>query len=182
MSQFVVQFHAVRAEILSWVSGWLESGLFVVAESFPPFGLDLLERGALERAMDNPSVGRLSFFEAKPTLSAPEGIQLDQLAYYRENPVRMTLSIGRLTPMGLAESSLGAINPIPRWRACANDIKKATKSGAAVVSPRTPTVGWLPSHRYTEGARALFVSGVPILTLSPNATLRLESKPSKKSQ
>jgi len=101
-------------------------------------------------------------FTVGPPSPAPTKLRFVDL-----NPNSLFLSVGRMAEAGLEESCLAT--PIASdesieelWRELSKLLRGMTSSGAVAVNSDTGAKANARNHRFTEGARALFLAGVKI--------------------
>ena len=75
--------------------------------------------------------------------------------------VVLRLNIGRIEARGLAQSMLSTMDATPTWKKMNRELKKMTTAGADLVREGA-VIGFSRNARFTSGAKALAVSGVPL--------------------
>ncbi|MDP5189635.1 hypothetical protein [Rheinheimera baltica] len=173
MKKIMIQFHATLEELVEYINLVnSELGLFVTVMVLRPF--TLREIGGKLSAEELKADGdiRTIFTAQKPSLDASSPNN-----FYDLNQGAIGLHIGRLTEQGLKESALAFMSNDKEKVAIANKIasrlKKLTKAGAIAVNPVNGAEASARSHRYTDGAKALYDDGVKILPLAGNNFFKL---------
>lgn len=167
MADISVQLHALPEELLSFVRQIIaDFGLHVTALRFRPFDVSELSESQLDGCfLDDSPYKRLHFTIEKPVL--PVAHELD---FGDKNPDNLRLDIGTLSEEGLRESWLSARTGNPgafaTWKKIAKRLKSLTEQGATAVNPKTGGTGPAKWHRFTEGARRLEATGIPMLTIT----------------
>jgi hypothetical protein len=156
MSSFSIQFHAKLEELAALVETWRNHcGAYATAITFAPFSAEALAEGDANDRLLAPVIRRIMFTERPPKLGATSsGLLLDQ------NAGALLLDIGRLSPRGLAESRLHTMQANPTWKRMARLLRERTHAGAVGVHDQTGARAFYRDHRYSDGARSLFESGV----------------------
>jgi hypothetical protein len=165
MPASLTQFHALPEEVLAVIGPFIQQeNLHVTAIRFPPFSAHAVDTSTLEHVFMDPSVGRLAL-----TLEAPSLPATSQLSFFDQNPDALWIDIGRIVPNGLRESSISAKSSnsiaLAKWRLLAKRLRGNLRAGATGVSPQTGATGWYRNHRYSAGAKALYMQGMRMLTL-----------------
>jgi hypothetical protein len=167
MADISIQFHALPEELLAFVRQIVaDFDLHTVALRFRPFDASALSKGRLDNCFsDESSYKRLHFTIGKPVLPAAH-----ELDFSDKNPDSLRLDIGTLGEDGLRESWLSArtenLAAIATWKKIAKRLKSLTEQGATAVNPKTGRMGPAKSHRFTEGAKRLEATGIPMLTIT----------------
>ena len=168
MPDISIQFHAAPGELLPFVKGIVEDfGLHICMIKAFPFSVEEIElikllEGEVSVYLD---CKHLVFTLTKPNLSGA-----DQLEFINQNPEQMLLDVGKMIPKGLEQSWLAARTSDPSvlgvWKAVAKRLKGMTSAGATTVNQINGATGKSRSHRYTEGAKALQLQGVNMVSLT----------------
>lgn len=167
MADVSVQFHALPEELLSFVRQSIaDFGLYVVALRYRPFDASELSESRLDGCFsDDSPYKRLHFTIGRPVL--PVAHELD---FGDKNPDSLRLDIGTLGGDGLRESWLSARTENPAtfatWKKIAKRLKSLAEQGATAVNPKTGGMGPAKWHRFTEGAKRLEATGIPMLTIT----------------
>lgn len=166
MAKMVLQFHACRDEVFSWVTAWAQQmDLFVALESFAPeYQVKPVDFGqSNERMQVSREVSRLSLnlrpIDLKVTSS---------LDFLRRNPDMLTVSLGGQTDDSLRESALAAMTndqpSLAAWKAIRNKAKASMHSdGVSVINPVLKVRQSVKSHYYSQGAHELARLGIRML-------------------
>jgi hypothetical protein len=167
MADVSIQFHALPEEQLDFVKQCVsEFNLYLVAVRFPPYEASELDAVRLDEAFaDESPYHQFTFTIHEPRLPAKGNMEL-----WDKNPDALNIQIGRRSEEGLMESALFARSEnaaaLAVWKKIAKRLKIMTKKGALAVQPKTGATGPAPGHRYTNGAKVLEASGVPMLTIT----------------
>jgi len=175
MKKVMIQFHAAIEELVEYAnSASSELGLIMTVMVLRPFTLQEIE-GMLsvsDLALDGDI--HLVLTREKPIMGA-----LSPNNFYDLNTGVTGLHVGRLTERGLRESALAFMSDDEEKISVANKLasrlKKITRAGATAVNPITGAEASVRSHRYTEGAKAMYDKGVKILPAVGNSFLKLPS-------
>lgn len=169
----MIQFHATLEELIEYVhSISIELGLFVTVMDLRPFALREVDDELNVKVLNIDSEVRFIFTTQKPSMDA-----ISPNNFYDLNPGTIGLYVGRMTEQGLKESSLAFMSDDKEKTAIANKVasrlKKITKAGAIAINPANGAEANVRSHRYTEGAKALYDKGVKILPIAGNSFFKL---------
>ena len=156
---FSIQFHATPDEQCEYVTQWLSQyALSCAAITFPPFSATVIDSAKVRNAVEG-GARRIVLSERELLLDVNGSNELID-----ENPGLLILELGLLVQNGLEESHLSTTDATPVWQAIARSVRKSTKAGAIAVNESTGATAQIRSHRYTDGARALWESGTKMLT------------------
>ncbi len=167
MADISIQFHALPEELLSFVRGFVaDFGLSVVALRYRPFDAHEPSESRLNDCFSVESLHkRLHFALGKFTLPAA-----NELDFGDKNPGSLRLDVGTLCEGGLAESWLSSRTEDPEsiavWKKIAKRLRSLTEQGATAVNLKTGAMGPAKGHRFTDGAKRLEATGVPMLTIT----------------
>lgn len=173
MKKITIQFHATLDEIIEYINEMsTEFGLTVTIMRLKPFGLELATQQLLAEKLPSNSDIRIFFAKATPTIEASSPNK-----FYDMNPGIIGLHIGQLTDLGLKESAFSFMSDeqekIDLANKLASKLKRITKAGVFAINPKNGAEAALRSHRYTEGAKSLYDTGVKILPLAGNSFIKL---------
>ncbi|MPV86496.1 hypothetical protein [Ostreibacterium oceani] len=168
MKKIMIQFHATLEELVGYVNSVSsEFELFVTVMVLKPFSLKEIAGELSVEALNFDGYIRIIFTTQKPSMDATS-----QNNFFDLNQGAIGLLIGRLTEQGLKESALSFMSDNKEEIAIANKValrlKKITKAGAIAVDPINGAEANARTHRYTEGAKALYDEGVKIIPLAGN--------------
>ncbi len=159
MAKISVQFHGLPQEIIEFTGTFAtEHKLFAVTlVFFPDFKANIVEDFSLLKDIEN--INRICLSVTEPVLSANNGV-----AFSRNNPDCLSITIGKYDGEGLVESLVGAQtenkNALKIWRKIVKKIHAFTLEGAWVVNPHKNTKSFYKKHRYTEAAKNIAHLGV----------------------
>lgn len=165
MTNINIQFHAVPGEIIRFIKECAkECNLHIVmVELFPSFRANLLNQAddALE-SMPLCNTNRVCLYINKPKI-----LSKNFEDFLDRNPDSLLITIGKYCDNAL-EGSQFATNTqsgesLKVWKKIVKEFKSETLSGAWVVNPYTGAKGFYKHHRYTKGAKKLFMDGVKIV-------------------
>ncbi len=173
MKKIMIQFHATLEELVEYLNSVSsELGLVMTMMILKPFALNVvkgelsLDELALERDI------RILLTKAEPNL---EGESPNK--FYDLNPGTVDLDIGKLSKIGLHESALSFMSDDKEKISLANKLasrlKKRTHAGAIAVNPVSGAEANARTHRYTDGAKAMYNDGVKILPVAGNCFFKL---------
>lgn len=161
----MIQFHSninELVEFLNLVS--FELDLRIVIMSFNPFNLKEKENLITLDDLDGLSMIRIVLFKDRMNLNAKSPNE-----FYELNSGTINLDVGKKNLNGLEESALGFKSEDNEKIVIANRVasmlKKITKSGVIAVNPETADESIVKSHRYTKGAKEMYIEGVKLLTI-----------------
>lgn len=167
MTDICTQFHALPEEVTAFAKQCMEElGLYAVAMKFFPFEATEVtaeEMGKITQA--SLPHGHLALTLTKPKMPAK-----DQFDFYAKNPGHLHISLPTKDPEGLRQVALSTRTDDPEllsiWRKVARRLKGMTRAGVFVMNPDTGASGWQRTFRYTEGAKAMASTGVPMLPVA----------------
>jgi hypothetical protein len=174
MSDILIQFHALKSELLPFVEGCVRDfRLHITGFRFFPF--EAMET----RADDLPRI----FSDSSPweefafTLGPPVLPAVSAGKFADANPDRLRLAIGRQTNHGLRQSSLSArtsnAEVLKIWQKIARRLKELTRTGVLAVNPASGASVKMATFRYTAGAKSLEDQGVPMIQVDGGPILKL---------
>lgn len=173
MKKIMIQFHATLEELIEYLNSVnTEFGLIMTMMALRPFALKAIEGALSVSDFELDSDVRLILTKGKPNAyaSSPNN-------FYDLNPGAVDLDVGRLTEQGLKESALAFMSDDEEKIAIANKLasrlKKITKAGAIAVNPVNGAEANSRSHRYTEGAKAMYDEGIKILPVAGSVFFKL---------
>lgn len=173
MKKMMMQFHATLEEIVEYVNS-ASSNLNLVTTMMilRPFVLKVIDGELSIDDLEFDGDIRIIFTKEKPNMNASSPNN-----FYDLNLGVVGLHIGRLTDRGLKESDLAFMSDdkekIEIATKLAARLKKITKAGAIAVNPDNGAEANARSHRYTEGAKAMYADGVKILPVAGNCFFKL---------
>lgn len=174
--RIIIQFHAVAEEIVTYLNSVSsELSLIMTVMILRPFALreinSELSLGDLMLRTSDTDI-RIILTKGRPNIMANSPNQFFDL-----NPGVISIDIGSLTERGLQESALSFGSDDKEKIAIANKIasklKKITKAGVVAVNPISGAAAAVRSHRYTEGAKAMYDGGVKILPVAGHCVYKL---------
>lgn len=173
MKKIMIQFHSTLEELVEYLNSVSsELGLFITVMVLRPFALREIDGELSVEELNVDGDIRIIFTVQKPSMDASSPNN-----FYDLNQGAIGLHIGRLTEQGLKESTLAFMSDDKEKAAIANKVasklKKLTKAGAIAVNPVNGAEASARSHRYTEGAKALYHEGVKILPIAGNSFFKL---------
>ncbi len=173
MKKIMIQFHSTLEELVGYINSVSpEFGLIVTVMVLRPFALKEIDGELSVEELNVEGDIRIILTDQKPAMDASSPNN-----FYDLNQGTIGLHIGRLTKQGLKESALGFMSDDKEKAAIANKVasrlKKLTKAGAIAVNPVSGAEANARSHRYTEGAKAMYNDGVKILPLAGNCYFKL---------
>jgi hypothetical protein len=174
MTGMSIQFHALPEELLPiFAEAVTSDNLHVFAVRFPPFSIAKIEPSRLGEAFADPSIWRFKF-----TMSPVDLAKVTNGNEFLDmNPDALILDIGPKREQGLRESRLSTMADVSKktspWAKIAMKLRAITKTGAISVNPDNGASGKARGHRFSKGARALELSGVPMVSLTGSARFLL---------
>jgi hypothetical protein len=173
MKKIMIQFHATFEELVEFTNTTSSKlDLFVTLMVLRPFTLRERDGELSVKELNVDGDIRIILTAQNPSLdvSSPNN-------FYDFNQGAIGLHIGRLTERGLEESALAFMSADKEKAVIANrvasSLKKLTKAGATAVNPINGAEARARSHRYTEGAKAMYDNGEKILPLAGNNFFKL---------
>lgn len=167
MPDISIQFHALPKEVLSFAHNIItDLNLHVTVVRFHPFEAHELPNEELDHIQSiDTNYKRMYFTITKPILPAS-----NELDFADKNPDSLRLDVGSLEESGLRESWLSArtenLQVVSVWKQIAKKLRGLTKPGGTSVHPKTGATAPAKSHRFSEGAKELELSGVPLLAIN----------------
>ena len=173
MKKIMIQFHATLEELVDYINlVSAELGLFVTVMILRPFTLREINGELSVEELNVDGDIRIILTAQNPSVDASSPNN-----FYDLNQGTIGLHIGRLTEQGLKESALAFMSDDKEKAAIANKVasrlKNLTKAGAIAVNPVNGAEASVRSHRYTEGAKAMYDDGMKILPLAGNNFFKL---------
>lgn len=165
MTKINVQFHAVPDETIKFIKECAkEYNLHIVmVELFPSFATHLFDE--VVDALEDISLcktNRVCLHINKPDIRTNS-----YMDYFDENPDYLLINIGKYSDNQLQESILATQSETAEflmvWKKIVKKLNSITLSGAWVVNPYTGAKGFNKQHRYTNGAKNLFLEGVKVV-------------------
>ena len=173
MADISIQFHAMPEELLQFVKECLRDfNIHVVAMRFFPFEATEVSADRLEEIFSTSSAFReLAFTVERPVLPVKSSMH-----FHDQNPSNLGLEIQRPTEKGLRQTWLacrtGDARALSIWKKIAKRLKEMTTTGVVAVNPDTGACASSSSFRFTSGAKALELAGVPMLPAAGGNVLR----------
>jgi hypothetical protein len=168
MSTISLQFHADRAEIVSWVKSWAhEFELRVAVEFFfPEYRVEVLGVGEGDAWLSSlRESNRISLSLTEFDLTATS-----TLNFRETNPNILVITPGRQSETELRETMLSAgandAATLRIWRKIRNEVKASLLSGSELFTPGTGARSRSKTHLYSPGARDLARRGVHLLAVA----------------
>ena len=164
MADISVQFHALPDELVQFVSECVsEYALHLTAIRYRPFEAVEVDPQDIESVLTNlPDHRRFAFTIEKPCLAVA-----NELDFQKANPDHLRLDIARQSADGLGESWLCSRTnnsaALRIWRQIAKRLKEMTNPGVTAINRTTGVAATYKSARYSNGAKALEESGVPMV-------------------
>ena len=180
VAKISLQFHVTPEELWSLVrTAVSDFGLHVVAMKFFPFAAREVGSDGLEDVFAEGS----PYSEVNLTIDKPVMPVADQLDFFDKNPDALTVKIKRVDKEGLRQSHLSATTDNAKslavWKQFAKRLKGMTKAGVTAINPDTGASVQVSSFRYSEGAKALASSGVPMLPIAGGNRIEFTTLASK---
>ncbi|KQS95103.1 hypothetical protein ASG68_28780 [Rhizobium sp. Leaf453] len=168
-----MQLHVLPDEVGALVSDLLDdSSVFVTVVEGARIPLQFYVN---EERLCPPQCSVLIFTLSPPVLSARSIYK-----FLGFNPDASVLQIGQLTSAGLSESWLSAMtgnkDAMKRWKQTAKLVRRATQKGAVAVNPKTGATAPMKGHRFSTGARALYLKGTAMLPWAGTNIIELIGK------
>jgi hypothetical protein len=159
MASFSIQFHATPAELCGFVRDWLSAhDVSCAAVTYQPYAACAVGAEDIGEAIEG-GVRRIVLAEQELALDVTGNTEL-----LDRNPGLLVLELGQQTDAGLDESHLSTTQATATWKAIARALRRATRAGATAVNEATGAAAPARTHRYTEGAYALWESGTRMRT------------------
>jgi hypothetical protein len=173
MKKIMIQFHATLEELVEYMNSvGSDFGLNTTMMILRPFTLKEVDGELSVDDLKHNGDVRIIFTKERPNINASSPNK-----FYDLNPGTVDLDIGQLTSESLKESALAFMSDDKDKMAVANKLasrlKKVTKAGAIAVNPDNGAEANARSHRYTEGAKAMYADGVKILPVAGNCFFKL---------
>jgi hypothetical protein len=167
MTDICTQFHALPEEVTAFAKLCMEDfDLYAVAMKFFPFEATEVSAEELGKITE----ASLPHGDLALTLTKPKLPVKDQLDFYNKNPGHLHISLPTKDPEGLRQVALSTRTDNPEllsiWKKVNRRLKGMTRAGAFVMNPDTGARGWQRTFRYTEGAKAMASTGVPMLPVA----------------
>lgn len=173
MADISIQFHALPQELLQFVKQCLqEFDIHVVAMRFFPFEATEVSFDMLDDVFSPMSpFEELAFTIYHPVLPATSNTN-----FYDKNPGKLRLDIQKVTEKGLRQTWLTCrtkdAQALSVWKKVAKRLKEITRTGVIAVNPDSGKSTPSSSFRYTPGAKALELEGVPMLPAAGENVLK----------
>ena len=173
MKKIMIQFHATFGELVEYINSVSsELEMFMTVMILRPFTLREINGELSVEELNVDGDIRIILTAQNPSVDASSPNN-----FYDLNQGTIGLHIGRLTEQGLKESALAFMSDDKEKAAIANKVasrlKNLTKAGAIAVNPVNGAEASVRSHRYTEGAKAMYDDGMKILPLAGNNFFKL---------
>ncbi|MEH6457049.1 MAG: hypothetical protein V7749_12035 [Cocleimonas sp.] len=173
MKKIMIQFHATLEELVEYMNSvGSDFDLYTTMMILRPFTLKEIDGELSVNDIKHNGDVRIIFTKERPNINASSPNK-----FYDLNPGTVDLDIGQLTSESLKESALAFMSDDKDKMAVANKLasrlKKITKAGAIAVNPDNGAEANARSHRYTEGAKAMYADGVKILPVAGNCFFKL---------
>jgi hypothetical protein len=165
MAKINTQFHATSDEILNLIRECSQEYNLhaAIIQSFPTFRVTL--PNPVEGALSNLDRSKRIFIHLYTYF--PDLETKNEWEFLDKNPDGLYITIGKDNDNQLQESSIGSIvfdvDTLKLWKKIIRKFKSNTYTGAWVVNPNIGEKGYYKHHRYTVGAKKLFLEGVKIL-------------------
>jgi hypothetical protein len=167
MSKINVQYHAVPDETIKFIKECAkEYNLHIVmVELYPSFAAYLFDE--VGDALGDTSycyTNRVCLYINKPDIGTNS-----YMDFLDKNPDYLLITIGKLLDNQLEESVLATqtenAESLKVWKKIVKKLNSITSSGAWVVNPINGAKVFYKKHRYTNGAKKLFIDGVKVVPL-----------------
>jgi len=157
MASFATDFHATPEELIELAGKWMtEYPVIATAHAFPPSRTLPVTLDNFREVLGRPEVLEVLFTESPVATSAQDNVDiLDQ------HPGALCLHIAHVEPRGLEQVRLTTMDATPMWKKMNRELKKMTTAGANLIWEDGRTA-FDRNARFTSGAKALAVSGVPL--------------------
>lgn len=175
MNPFVIQFHALPAETLAFAQSMVtELGMSLFAIVPKPFRIEELspcEAATVDRRSGAGSATTTLWLSIDGSIPSTDTFDEFLLAA----PAGFLFDLGEETPDGLHESAVSLLFAPPGSEPLVRKFKArfraATHSGVQARNPATGDEGRAHGHRYTTGAKDLYLNGVAWLPIAGTVQL-----------
>ena len=172
MTHFTLPLHALREELIALTAGWAEEHELHVAleRFFPTYSAVAIPGGdRLEVAVAAFDPVRRMCLRRGPFDIAPISAQ----QFLVRNPDCLVMVLEPVTDDGLrataVTSRMADVELLRWWISLVRAAAIAMHRGAWAIDPGSGARQEVPEHFYTEGARELWVEGVPMLAANGTA-------------
>ena len=179
MKKHMIQFHAAPVELAELLSNLRKEIRFSMAIiGWRPFALTLIGESEEYDFCNIADVAKNT--DIRIALSCRKSlIAADSEGhFFDKNPDCVIIDIGEFSQNMLGESAISFmssdLDAIEFVNKVISKLKKITSAGAIAVNPETGVEGRVRTHRYTEGAKDLFVHGTKIMSIGGKTYFKLE--------
>ena len=164
MPDISISLYALPDELISFAAAAIDDfNLCAVAMRYPPFEIVEIRGDDLKDLFANPIPFReVAFMLVPPALTAK-----GRMEFIDKNRDQLSIQIGRQTANGLEESILSCRtdndDTLAIWRTITNRLKQQTQAGVTAINRQSGISAYYRSTRYTQGAKALEISGVAMV-------------------
>lgn len=177
MPSMTIQFHALPEELADFIiAGTAGAKVYFALVGGLPFSASVVQASVLRAVLLEASQAKtplsLCVLSAPPALSAKSRLQ-----FYDLNPAHVLIDIGLQTASGLKQSRISSVASDPTViglaKAIAKELRKHSHSGVTAVNVELGVSHVNKNLRYTDAAKRLEESGLPMLPFGGGAKLIL---------